>query len=291
MSMKVAPALRTNSFFQIEINHLPTAGGTTNKPILFEGWVTEFSDQFSSNWNAETVYGRMDPLATFQNTQRSISLGFDIVSDNIDQAQQNLAKVNRFIEFLYPVYDNTPDLLTDASQRGQQNVLKAGPLLSMRWTNLVASALNNAPLVGYINGLNYAPDVSQGGFYLHEQRSTGIGAIEEVPNPAPYDADGNTTYEYERKRITRRTYIPKVLSLSFEFTVMHTHLGGWYLKDGSYYFGSEEINGAFPNAGGVETVRDEKVQVTKDSEGEVLNQAVISGSAAQHLQGQMLGGY
>ena len=76
--------------------------------------MTEFSDDFTSNWNSETVYGRMDPLVTFQNTQREITLGFDVVSDNAAQAQTNIAKVNRLIEFLYPVYDSDPELATQA---------------------------------------------------------------------------------------------------------------------------------------------------------------------------------
>lgn len=292
-SMKVAPALRTNSFFQIEINHLPTAGGKNNKPILFEGWVTEFSDQFSSNWNSETVYGRMDPLATFQNTQREISLGFDVVSDNWQQAQQNLAKVNRFIEFLYPVYEMSKDQDgNNLAARHQQNTLKASPLLSVRWTNLMASSFNNAPLIGYIGGLQYAPDVSQGGFVLKNEEIASLrmtGTPEQIPNPPGHDADGNQTYEFEIDTITHRSYIPKVLSLNFTLTVMHTHLGGWYLKDGSYYFGSEEIDGSFPNAR-VSTIRTEKVQRTANSEGELLNQAIVSGSSEQYLQNQVLGG-
>ena len=32
----------------------------------------------------------MDPLVAFENTQRSITLGFDVVSDSVVQAEKNL---------------------------------------------------------------------------------------------------------------------------------------------------------------------------------------------------------
>ena len=72
--MPQAPSLRTDEYFTIFIRHLPTS-----KFVTFEGWVTSFSDQFSSNWTPTSVYGRMDPLVAFENTQRSITLGFDVV--------------------------------------------------------------------------------------------------------------------------------------------------------------------------------------------------------------------
>jgi len=98
-----------NAFFKIWITHL-----ATQQTIEFRGWVTEFSDQFTSNWNKENVYGRMDPLATFQNTERQISLGFDVVSSDLAQAQYNLNNINNLISFLYPV---TRDYTTTAPAR------------------------------------------------------------------------------------------------------------------------------------------------------------------------------
>ena len=294
MSMKVAPALRTNSFFQIEINHLPTSNGTTNNAVLLEGWVTEFSDDFTSNWNSETVYGRMDPLVTFQNTQREINLGFDVVSDDAAQAQANLAKVNRLIEFLYPVYDSDPDLMTQADSRGQQNVLKASPLLSLRWTNLAASAMNNAPLIGHMRGLNYSPDVTQGGFIYSQEKVSGAERVAQENMTAGSRAlstdPTQQVYEVKIEKTANTQYVPKVLSLNFSFAVLHTHLGGWYKKDGSYVFGSSEIDGKFPNANMVALTREELVRITVDSETGQQNSAVLSGSVQAIAEQEILGG-
>jgi len=298
MALTFAPSLRNAGFFQIEITHLPTAHGEGNESLSFEGWVTEFSDDFTSTWNAETVYGRMDPLATFQNTSRKISLAFDVVSDNSAIAERNLGKVNRLIEFLYPVYarevtENTRDL---------QNTLKASPLWGLKWTNLIATPHANRFLVGYVEGFSYAPDMEMGGFlrgdYVAIQgrevadeqgdqaRASGVG------HGAPIEGGETGTYQTTRSRgVVRNQYIPKVLNIAFNFTVLHTHLPGWFYKDGRYVFGSEDIDGKFPNASlQPSMLLSQHVEREVNSEGELVNQTILSGSVEEMNQADVLEG-
>jgi hypothetical protein len=160
--MPQAPSLRTDPFFTIHIMHLPTS-----ENVSFEGWVTQFSDSFNSNWSSTPVYGRQDPLPAFENTQRTITLGFDVVSDSMQQAIQNLVNVNRLIEFLYPMYEG--------GGRKLQNTLKAAPLLGLRWTNLISNAAAGEYLYGYIQGgVNYAPDIGEGGFIIRKGDTTTV---------------------------------------------------------------------------------------------------------------------
>ena len=217
-----------NAFFKIWITHL-----ATQQTIEFRGWVTEFSDQFTSNWNKENVYGRMDPLATFQNTERQISLGFDVVSSDLAQAQYNLNNINNLISFLYPVYNE--------DSRSAQNTLKAAPLLGMRWTNLIADPYDGSQLVGFLAGASYAPDLSQGSFL-----QTG-----EFWTPSPEPTNAGTLRD-------NGIMIPKVVSLDLQFTVLHKHLTGWTENEGAslyrdgvsrYTFGGS--NKLFPNASSV----------------------------------------
>ena len=192
-----APSLRKDEFFKIHIKHL----ATSNK-VDFEGWVTEFADNFSSTWNETSVYGRMDPLATFQNTKRDIKLSFDVVSDSKEDARTNLIRINKLISFLYPVYEK--------SSRGVQNTLNAAPLIGLKWTNLINNAMGGEELIGYIDGINYAPDMGEGGFIIAE---------------------------------TDKTFVPKKVSISFGFKVLHTHMVGW--NGGSF---GDSLYGKFPNA-------------------------------------------
>jgi hypothetical protein len=218
---------RTKKFFSIVIGHIPT-----NKEVTFEGWVTSFSDAYTSTWAEENVYGRMDPLATFEGTRRVISVEFAVPNDSKTHAAYNMGNLRRLIKFMYPVFEQ--------GGRSIQNTLKAPPLLTMKWTNLASNADPSFPegkLVGYINGgVTYAPEVGDGGFIAggiieHGEKST--------------DSD----------QIAVRNYYPKTYSLGFSFSVLHTHLPGWAPAPGSdptkttsYLFsGDKLIDARYPN--------------------------------------------
>ena len=259
--MAESPSLRKDPFFTIDIKHLPTS----NK-VFFEGWVTKFSDQYSSNWSEQSVYGRMDPLATFENTQRTITLGFDVVSDNAGMAERNLAKINKLIEFLYPMYENNgpADVV---GQRGLQTTLKAAPLLGIRWTNLINNSSSPGYLYGYIKGgLSYEPDIKEGGFIKNNTSST--SNTEDIIVGDMFEEE--TTTEF----IRANSFIPKKVSLSFSFSVLHTHLTGW--QEGSGFSGG--MTGAFPNAVFIKskkTVITESIAPTYSETSQLANEALV----------------
>ena len=206
-----------SDLFTIYITHLPTGVTTT-----FSGYVTEFSDQFQSNWNEESVYGRMDPLATFQNTQREISLSFDIPSGDFNQAQHNLLQIDKLIQSLYPVYEG--------DERTQQNRLKAAPLIGMRFSNLMASSDNGLQLSGYLRGVTYQPDMQYGGFF-DPQRSVAVSSVNApgtdfaLPGgPGAPATKFTTTSTTESKT---GLFVPKVVSMQLNYRVLHRHLTGW----------------------------------------------------------------
>ena len=264
--MPYSPSLRTDPFFTLFIKHLPT-----NDVVSFEGWVTEFSDQYNANWNQESVYGRMDPLPTFENTQRTISLGFDIVSDSINDAAGNLVNINKLIEYQYPLYGE--------GSRSVQNTLKAAPLLGIRWTNLINNSAQSGYLYGYMNGgLNYSPDMNEGGFIIKgesvfEDLNAGLvpqgqvfggarspeGRVTNV-NKRPtvnvgdavsgHTPSDNATIENYRITSKSNSYIPKKVSISFTFNVLHTHLPGWGPngQKGKVFGGKDNLSYQYPNA-------------------------------------------
>ena len=61
-----------NTNAQLKIMSVPTMDS-----IIFPAFLTDFSQAFDAKWNTEEVFGRMDPIATYQGTTRVISLGFD----------------------------------------------------------------------------------------------------------------------------------------------------------------------------------------------------------------------
>jgi len=187
--------------------------------------VTGFSDTFTSEWSGTPVYGRMDDLYTFERTGRKLSLAFDVVASDTFEAAKNMKKLNQLAQFLYPVYSQPQG---DLSVGANSQTLKAAPLLKLKWNGLVSNALDGADLVGFVNGFTYAPDLSEGQFFV-----TGRGSGK------PYIA-------------------PQAHNVQLEYTVLHTHLTGWTTRAldlgggvSKYIFGEDEkknIGELFPHA-------------------------------------------
>ena len=298
----LAPRIRNSEFFTIQFKHIPTGRKTS-----FEGWVTTFSDNFSSQWNEIPVYGRMDPLATFTRTSRKIQLAFDVPSENLASAQTNLQAVNDLITFLYPVYEKQ-----DGS--GNQRVghtLKAAPLIELKWTNLIADASDNSGLIGYLDGVNYAPKVEEGGFgrpaggnYHENWSNTSFEVLREASALRQADVR-QLTMPGEGTRTTQigsvdktDIYIPKTLSINLNFTVLHKHLPGWVITtstdaDDSVIFGNPQVNGGFPNTQiGIRSgaVRTSFTNTFTDKDGNVVAQTGVT-NILSSFGSEMLGDF
>lgn len=141
--------------WQIRFTHVLTGAHETFQSIL-----TDYTDTFTSNWQSEQIYGRMDPLYTFQNTSRSISLGWDVVSDDVEEAESNLGKFQNLVQMLYPTYKNDNGVKT----------MDGAPLVRIKFTNLVQDAATSGGggpsqkgLLGVINGgLAFTPNLDVG---------------------------------------------------------------------------------------------------------------------------------
>ena len=87
--------------------------------VTFSAFLTSFTQTFSSQWNEEVVYGRNDPIGNFQGTQRKLSLAWDIPAANIDEARENLEKVSKLVQMLYPAYSSPRLDTTDKAGQTQ----------------------------------------------------------------------------------------------------------------------------------------------------------------------------
>jgi hypothetical protein len=133
----------------IKIKHLPSGNS-----VKFKAMLKSFSDNFESNWNSEEVYGRMDPIETFQGTKRIIQIEWDVVAYDLYEAEDNLYNADRLSTFLYPVY----------SDLGNSNSITTAPLLRMKFSNLISS-VNSEGLLGRLAGFQYTPDLDSGVFF------------------------------------------------------------------------------------------------------------------------------
>lgn len=187
--------------FPLEITHLPSGGD----PLQFKAMITVFEDQYTSEWNTENVFGRMDPIRNFKGTSRSITLGWDVVAADLTEAKANMDNCSKLLAMLYPSYETTGEPIDNPKvtektakeiknlQKNNAALIKAAPLFRLKFANLIADAKTGSKgLIGSIEGLVYAPDLEQDFF-----------------------SDNN------------HNLFPQTIKLSFQFTVAHTHPLGW----------------------------------------------------------------
>ena len=115
--------------FWLQIQHLPT-----KKSVYFKAILTQFEDQYVSDWNTEQVFGRMDPIKTFRGTQRTITLGWDVVAASLDEARDNLSECSTLLAMLYPAYEGGPKNPNNVSD-GEQTQTTSGSALTRTQEN------------------------------------------------------------------------------------------------------------------------------------------------------------
>lgn len=132
--------------------------------IVFPAFLKDFSDSYKSDWNSQRVLGKMDPIATFKNTIRTISFNFDVPSESLGEAKENLSKIDYIIRGQYPVYDS--------GELGT-SVLSSPPYFRVRFSNLIRNAANEndgpnntlrSGLMCYFTGFDFKPNTSSGYF-------------------------------------------------------------------------------------------------------------------------------
>jgi hypothetical protein len=193
-----------NDGFRLEITHVPS-----DRTLWFGAFIEGFSDAYNSEWNAEQVYGRMDPISTFMNTRRAISVSWKIPAASVEEGVDNMNKVNELMAYLYPSYEGTS---------GGVATINMAPLWRVKFGNLISSA-NGHPqgLLGYVNGLTMDP-IIEDGMFMFSPKAMGDSQ----------DQDSRFTGSTRGPlRTNGMEYIPKTIRLNFEMTVLHEHPLGW----------------------------------------------------------------
>jgi hypothetical protein len=165
-------------------------GNPEASKVAFKAFITDYSDEFVSEWNSEPVYGRPDPIHTFSNTTRKITVGWKVPSADLAEARENMAKASQMMRFLYPTY-MTP---------GEASTIFKPPLLRFRFVNLAKKNASQG-LLGKPGGFTFAPDLDEGW----------------------WDAD----FDLGASGMTNLLY-PKLLTFQCTFDVIHEHHLGWH---------------------------------------------------------------
>ena len=216
------PSNLENQGFNLEFTHIPS-----QEMVSFPAFLESFSDAYNSEWSSEQVFGRMDPIATFSNTRRAISVAWLIPAASAQEGIDNMAKIGQLMSFLYPSYRKNTGATT----------ITMGPLMKLKFGNLIQDSDTGGPLMGYVNGFTMDPLLDEGMFmFSKDQNNT---------RPMRMSGEAGRTGGVLPAGLgtSHAEYIPKTVRLNCEFTVLHEHPLGW--KNGQLRGGTQH---GFPYA-------------------------------------------
>lgn len=161
-------------------------GGNHNK-VTFDQGILNLNESFTSNWTSESVYGRADPIMTFQNTQREMSFTFTIINSSDSKAAQNIANLNKLVRMLYPTYEKPYSAST----------IKEAPLFRIKFSNFILRG--------------FGDEVKESGL-LCAITNLGIDIGEQVytPSISVYGSDSPST-----------ELVPEQIKISVSLTPLH----------------------------------------------------------------------
>lgn len=214
----------------------------SNESAKFIPMDFKYSESFASEWNHVSVYGRNDPMSTFQGTKRTIKLSFVVGANSPANARLNMIELSNLVSLLYPTYFEDYLGREDASNKfasvGNATTIEAAPLFRVHMSNLIVdpssigdsagmgvnASARNVGLVCAVGSMDVDPDFEKG-VLISPSSSSGetLGWEKAVPSS---DKLGGT------RPAGSRIY-PKSINVSMSLTVFHTFPLGYRRDPGS----------------------------------------------------------
>jgi len=136
--------------------------------VDFTAFLENIEDSFDSEWDQNSVYGRMDPIGSFKATVRTISLAWTVPSTGYEDARDNMYKTQTLASMLYPVYKE--------QYRGRHAAIKSAPMFKVKFANLITvprgaskytkeGTARRDGLLCAISGFKFDPVMEEGFFH------------------------------------------------------------------------------------------------------------------------------
>jgi len=202
---------------QLSFFHVPS-----QKSVYFKAFIVAYNETFNSDWASETVYGRTDPIYMFKGTQRQISLNFKVPAFSEGEAYENLGRVQKLTQYLYPSYT------TD-------RIIGQSPLIRMKVMNLAQVGKYGADKVlGEGAGFHLTADdwareltSKQSGSALYDQYKSS-----NLANQGLLGVIGSVqiNHNLEEQGVLEKGYnciLPKLLDVAVTFNCIHEQTVGF----------------------------------------------------------------
>jgi len=195
-----------NAGMRIGFHHEPTG-----QQVYFKAFITAFNETYSSEYVSEAVFGRIDPIHTFKQTTRNITLSFVAPASTVSEGYDNMNRLNSLRSFLYPTYVEHNNALT----------INQNPLIRMSVMNMLVSVAESG---GY-TPKSYEDMFSVGSNdpVLIDASVGGLGIITSLS--VNYNLDSPEVGAFQNNG--GGYVLPKTLEISVEFKVIHEDNIGW----------------------------------------------------------------
>ena len=209
----------------------------TQKTVHFKAFVKDYSENFNCNWTATPVYGRTDPIQNYSGTSRRINLTFDVPASSVGEAYENMGRISKLVQMLYPTYTN--------STMGDGLIIGQSPLVRIKMMNMITKER-----AGVVD-----PSMSKREAKKQQDIASGeISPAEALANyktaPSPslgvIAAIGSINYRSDLSKIQifekgPNTVLPQSLTVTLSFDVIHEETLGWDASTG------ESLSKSFPH--------------------------------------------
>ena len=223
--------------FQNIRDEIDPKSGQGKGDVFFKAFITAFNETYSPNFNSNEVFGRTDPIYQYKNTQRKITLAFKTLASTQSEAYENLGRIQKLIQMLYPSYKSVTNALSLSeaplvrlkvmnllrSQKSFSALAGAGKTASSFLVEYSSTAAPDLGLLGVIESctVNHNLEGSDGVFH----KTTTVAQDPDTGAPAETRAEPNTI-------------LPKFIDVSISFAPIHEETLG--------YIDNQPINASFP---------------------------------------------
>tara|TARA_R110001583_G_scaffold13394_8_gene57689 strand:- start:348 stop:1481 length:1134 start_codon:yes stop_codon:yes gene_type:complete len=197
---------------QLSFFHVPS-----QKAVYFKAFIVAYNETFNSDWASETVYGRTDPIYMFKGTQRQISLNFKVPAFSEGEAYENLGRVQKLTQYLYPTY---------IDDGGGGRIIGQSPLIRMKVMNLATHGTPDNS--NFDQALYHRTRASQtSGSQLFAEYKSNYRANDGVLGViSSVQIDHNLEKEGVLEKASN-TILPKLIDVSVTFNCIHEQTIGF----------------------------------------------------------------
>jgi hypothetical protein len=209
-----------NKGYYLEFYHIPSG-----KSVKFKAMITDFDDKYASSWKDKNVYGRSDPIVSYECTKREISLSWDVAAASLEEAKTNLEKSSLLLSMLYPAYSG--------GDSANASTIASSPLFRLKFANLIQNVGGNKKIgealgsaLGSLAGAAISLVTGQQETSALSSGTSGASSVsglvgkmsglsyKPVMDEGFFDLSGGILY-------------PQAIKFSCTYTVLHTHALGF----------------------------------------------------------------